>query len=484
MNRRSQAETFEAALRVVIYARVSQDDSKSARSCDEQIRGGRADCEERGFTVVDVKFDNDRGASRHSRGIRKDFNQLPEVLQPGMVLWVWEPSRITRDPEVFGPFCRMMVHRGVRLFYDGKMWDLDDDEDRNRVWQDILDGAKEAAKIRKRVRRALGQNLRDGKPHGRQPAGYRIERDERSGKSTGERIPIPAQASILQHVAERVLLGEPLNLLSRELAPRWHAAGGGVFGGRDIKRILTSPTTFGMRGHFNETPKKGTWEPLVDPELFPQLCALLNDPSRRSHRGSDPKYLMSFIALCSVCRDAEAATNIIRRMPPSRPGGRDYYACPRNHVGRDRERVDLHVTELLLDLLSRKEYRDRLFAPVPTLSPVDSTVKIIRLQIKDVARRVAEEGMTLDMAAALDAQLAPKLLKAEMAEAEARRRIPPALLKLLDGDPRLLWEDLTIIEQRDVIRQTFTIVIHPVGKNRWSGLGLQVLPVSPQNVAE
>ncbi|WP_280185077.1 MULTISPECIES: recombinase family protein [Nocardia] len=467
--------------RAVIYARVSKDDTGRGRSCKEQIDACTTDCEYEGWPVAATLMDNDRGASRHSKGERESFKRLPDVLRPGDVLVVWEPSRITRDMKAFGSFCDLLAEREVRLYYNTRTYDMDDDDDRNYVWQDILDGAKQAGKTRKRVLRSMEANVKDRKQHGRQPPGYAIERDPRTGKPTKRKVDLE-QARILRIAADRALQGESMRSISRDLAEEWLSAGGRGFEPRDVKRFLTSPTTFGFRVHYGEVVGEGDWEPAVDPKLYPQLTSLLGDPKRLTQRGSEPRWLLSSIARCGVCLEMGEPGIIDHKKARSLRHGDAYYCRKFNHVARDMERVDRFVQELLLRLFEQPETLAKLEAKDDSGGAVDADLALIEQLRGEIATFMRDASKTR-MSALTVAQYVEPLQ--DQIDAATRRVnsagavVDPALRRVLGPNARAEWASMTIPEQRDTIRAAAQVTIVRVGKQgRFSPIGVEVYPVS------
>lgn len=485
LERRSAA--LKAIARAIIYVRVSKDEA-GGRSCREQVDSCTDDCEYEGWTIGLVLQDNDRGASRHSKREREEFLKLPGVLQRGDVLVVWEPSRITRDMSEFGIFCELMAARGVLLYYDGRVYDMNDDDDRHQVWQDILDGAKQNGKTRKRVLRAMSTNQKNRMPHGKKPPGLRIVRDERTGKPIGREID-PGQARVLRKAAERVLDDESCRSVARDLAPAWAAAGGGRFDARDVKRFLTNPTTFGLYHHNGEIDGKGEWPEVLDPELFTPLCALLNAPDRLLHRGSEPKWLLSCIARCGVCV-AMGERGIVHHKGPNKKYRKPdcYVCCKYNHIGRNMDRVDAHVTELLMRLLEDPQTLRKLTAKDragrESIDMEMATVAELRTEIDTF---VADARKTRMSAAVVAAYVVP--LEDDIKAAQARidaltMPMNPVLKGAVGSDARQRWfgtdteEGYSIERKREIIRAAMDITLVRVPKRgRYTEVGVEVRPV-------
>lgn len=482
LERRSKALLRIA--RAIIYARVSKDEA-GGRSCREQIGSCEGDCEYEGWPVFAVLSDNDRGASRHSRREREAFKQLPSILRKGDVLVVWEPSRITRDMREFGTFCDLLAERGVLLYYDGRVWDLNDDDDRNRVWQDILDGAKQAGKTRKRTLRSMSANVKEGKAHGRAAPGYRIAYD-RDGKSLGPEI-IPAQARVLREMASRVVQRQDASWLrlSRDYESAWRAAGGrGRFDPEDVRRILTNPALYGKRTHRDEIVRDGVWEPILDPEWLPAVLAWRDSRISTAFRGGEPQWLLTYIARCGVCVDAGKRGVVHHKKSRGSVSGHSYVCRKYQHVHRDLQRVDSHVEEVLLTLLEHPETLAKLTAlDEGDGASVDielDLIKSLRKKVVDYSAEAAQRHLDPFVVAAY-----VEPLQAQIREAEERVRMMTAVLDpvfagAIGPDARQRWEGYSLLRKREIIRASLDVRIVTVARRgRYSEVGVEMYPIGP-----
>lgn len=475
--RRSKSQ--QPITRAVIYARVSKDEA-GGRSVREQIASCKGDCEYEGWTVGPVLEDNDRGASRHSKRERENFQKLPDILQSGDVLMVWEPSRVTRNMLEFGPFCDVLADLNVPLYYDGRVYDMNDDDDRNHVWQDILDGAKQAGKTRKRTLRSMSANLDDGKPHGRPAPGYRVVRDQ-SGKSKGWEV-IPEQALVLREAARLAVDGASWKRLARDLEPEWRAAGGtGRFEPEDVKRILSNPTLFGFRVHEKKIVREGTQEPILDPEWFATLRARANSEAPVI-RSTEPRWLLTYIARCGVCVEMGEEGLVYFKKAKGTQCGRAYTCRKYNHVQRDMLRVDDHVEEVLAQLLEDPESLAKLTArDEESRHAVDADLALIeqlRSDIKEYIRDAARTRMSADAVAVY-----VEVWEAQIREAQARVdaltvTVDPVLADAVGPGIRARWQDFTMLRRREIVRAAVSVTIVRVPRRgRYSEVGVVVRPI-------
>lgn len=486
MGTRSGGVKEVVILRAIIYARVSKDEA-GGRSCKEQTRSCEGDCEYEGWTVAMALQDNDRGASRFSKREREQFARLVDILREGDVLVVWEPSRITRNMAEFSTFCDLLAARAVMLYYDGRLYDMRDDDDRNRVWQDILDAAKEAGKKRKRTMRALAGNRDEFLAQGKQPAGYRVDRDPRTGKSLG-RIVDTGQARVLAKAAEMALDPDikvsSLRNISRTLKAEWAEVGGvGPFRPQDVSRILKNPTTFGLYVHQGKVIGTGAWEPALDPALMPRLAGALDRSDKTLTRGTAPKYLLSCIAVCGVCMESgEAGLITFRRRRNRSYHSENYYCYSHNHVSRSMSRVDEHVQEVLMRWFERPDALMLLLAEEDDCEQVSvddemATIDQLRAEVKAYVKRAARTRMSADAVATYVEELETQIAEAQDRISAATAKVDVLVRDSFGPDARARWKARDLMEKRAIIRATAVVTINPCEtRGVHSEIGVTVQP--------
>lgn len=454
--------------RAIIYTRVSSDRA-NGRSVAEQEAECRAECERRGWPVADVLADPDRSATRYATKDRPEYERLRTTLQPGDVLVVWEASRAGRSLDHYVDLRRLCSERGVLLSYSGRLFDMDDGDDRFATGLDALIAEREAEDIRKRIVRAHRANLAAGKPHGRVPYGYRIVRDPATGRATG-REPDPARAPLVAEAARRILDGHSLEATVRWIAakdpePKWNGA--------KLRRILLNATNAGYRTQSAKVNGKrgpqvihgeGTWKPILSAEQHNDLVALFA-ARKTGPRGPEPRNLLSGILACSVCG-----------LPMWRgKGGRkkdgshyDVYSCRSHCVGRNLQAVDEVVTAVVEGILSTPEARAELAAS-PAAQP-DSTASVrldeLEAQLAAIEDQMADNRMPADVGARVATRLTERIAEARAAAAPTFTN--PVVREVATApDPVGLWRSLPLVQKREFIRAVMIIKIERVGRGRW-----------------
>jgi DNA invertase Pin-like site-specific DNA recombinase len=306
--------------RAVIYTRVSADRDGDGRSVDEQAAACRTDCDRNGWSVVKVLTDNDRGASRWSRADRPAYAELTTLLASGTVdvLVTWEASRAQRDLAVYVQLRDLCSGHGVRWSYNGRAYDLADDDDRFATGMDALMSEREAGLTRKRVLRSVEARAASGRPHGQLHDGYRIEFDASTGKPA-RRVLDPEREPIIREIVNRLLAGDSAYAIAQDLNARGLTTSTGKpWRGQNIAQRAKSPTIAGLRLHRGEVLPDVTakWPRIISEKEHHQLVALLSDPQRKHNReGPKVKHLLTGIARCGVC----SAT--VRMISGYRPDG-------------------------------------------------------------------------------------------------------------------------------------------------------------------
>ncbi len=442
-------------------------DRAKGRSVVEQEAECRSECERRGWPVGEVLTDNDRSATRFATKDRPEYERLRTILQPGDVLVVWEASRAGRSLDHYVDLRRLCSERGVLLSYSGKLFDMDDGEDRFTTGLDALLAEREAEDIRKRIVRSHRANLAAGKPHGRVPYGYKIVRDPETGKATG-RVPDPARAPLVTEAARRVLDGHSLEATVRWIAakdpdPRWNGA--------KLRRILLNATNAGFRTQSakvngkrgpQKIVKEGTWTPILTPEQHDDLVALFT-ARKTGPRGPEPLHLLSGIASCAVCGD-----KIWRGKAGRKKDGSPYevYKCRKGCVGRNLAQINEVVLAVVEGILTAPEALAALAAPP---AEPDSTAKAdleeLKRQLQAVEDQLTEGKMPADVGARVATRLAERIDALEKATAPVFTE--PIVREIATApDPLTLWRSLALAQKREFIRAVMTIEIERV-TSRW-----------------
>lgn len=453
--------TDQRIQRAVIYTRVSSDKAKG-RSVKEQEAECRSECERRGWPVMEpILEDNDRSASRYATKDRPEYEKLRTTLQPGDVLVMWEASRATRDLERYVELRELLTERRALWSYSGKLYDLNDGADRFSTGLDILVSEKAAEDTRDRIMRAHRANLAAGKPHGKVSYGYRIVRDPQTGKSVG-REPDPVRAPLLAEAARRLLDGHSFKSVqawieSEDPSQKWSDV--------QLRRVLTSPTSVGLRTHRGTVTGPGTWEAILTEDQHNDLVAMFA-ARRAAPRGPGPRHLLSGIAVCAECDTAMWRHTGGKLADGTRS---TVYSCRHRHAARSQAVVDAAVLAVIEGILTTPEALAALAtAPEEPASMAAAKVELTELQrqLSAVEDKMADLTMPADVGARVAARLSDQI---EAAKAAATPVFADPVVRELATAPDALaaWRALQLGQKRDFIRAVLTIKIERVGRGRW-----------------
>jgi site-specific DNA recombinase len=247
LNRDPKKKTTKE-LRVVIYARASQDRRGRMISVESQVTIGQRWCAQHGLTVVAVLRDNDMSASRFATKERPEYKEALRLLASGEanVLWTWENSRAQRDLDVFVGLRQILTKVGGYWVYDDHMYDMSDPDDRIEVAEDAIESEKESAKISKRSRRGVETRALNGLWHGSLSFGYRNIHSVDTGEVV-DRVIDAEQGPVAAELVDALLSGIGPASMAHELNRR------GVLPARALRwtarhvtrlhRILRDPIT-------------------------------------------------------------------------------------------------------------------------------------------------------------------------------------------------------------------------------------------------
>ena len=274
---------------IASYQRISNDPLNLAAGVTRQRTDNRTiasnrwpDREIREYT------DNDISASRYSRKVRPMFVQLCEDIEQGRVhaMVGWNFDRVFRKPselEAFLDLCdRVKFTRAVTAQGDV---DLTTDDGRLHARIMVAVAAKASDDTSRRVKRALRDRDEAGIHRGgRVVYGY--------VQQNGCPVVLPLAAKCVREAADRVLNGEPLRSIAKDLplgAPRT---------GAGVRKMLLSPTLTGR----TTSGARGTWEPILTDVQAAELRSMLQSPARRYRAPSGERvWWLSGLVRCGVC---------------------------------------------------------------------------------------------------------------------------------------------------------------------------------------
>lgn len=325
-------------MEAVIYARLSKDKTGAGLAIERQ----RDELVDHFSLPPGIKVYADNDISATSGKLRPEYVQLVKDMRQGQIkkVYVWHTDRLWRVPRDLEDFIDAQdTHNVTCLALQAGIADLSTPGGRVAARIGVSIAKYEVEIKAERQKAANLQAAQSGKPPASSPRCFGFERDGTTH--------IPGEAKVLRELARDCLNGATLKAMCRGL----DAAGittvlGNTWSVTGLKTLLTNPRLAGIRKYYGQT-FPGTWEPIIEPDKWEAVRAILTSPQRSTNRGDrQVKHLLSGIATCALC-GARMVSNTSR--PTSRRGALASYTCSKyRHVSINREVTDDYVTGKLL----------------------------------------------------------------------------------------------------------------------------------------
>lgn len=436
--------------RVVIYVRISKYRSDQT-STFTQERDARKFAEAKGWEVVGVF--TDEGKSAYSkRAKRPGFNQALAMVNHGHanVLLVWKLDRFYRSGDEFHRTWIQMRDNGGELASVMEPWiDASTPEGRKAI-SDIAYYAE--IESNNRSQRAIpDQALRieNGEtPGGKRPYGF--DRPETGERWSNTLVHNPTESKLIQTAARRILDGEPLKRVCRELAPVTILSDekSVAMTPRGLRYVLTSPTTAGYRRGKDGELVKGCWKPIIDRPTYDRLVELFDDPARKAGRTNQVRHLLSGIMECDKCNKGVGIrkwkANPTKRQPYVQESWR--YTCATCGNSVNAETANAIVTAELWRIVTPTVWADWQTVGHGWDATVIDNITRMRetITLREIAGEVSSEFAEQQIA----------ILNER--EARAKGELPLDLPAV--EDIRQSWEDLSAVDKRRVVRHAFASI--------------------------
>lgn len=275
-----------------------------------QLEDCRAEAKRRGWAVAEEYVDDDTSA--YSGKTRPAYERMLADLRDGLrdAVIVWHLDRLHRRPIELEQFADICAKAGVKdlVTLHGQV-DLAQGDGLLVARMMAAVAASESDAKSRRIKRKFLEVAESGAPYmggGHRPFGFE---DDRVTHRT-------AEADVLREAAARILAGESLGSVARDLDSRGVTGSkGSRITGTGLRTLLLRPRNHGMRVHEGQVIGPGTWEPIISAEDGERLRLLLTDPARRTNRAAR-RYLLSGLVRCGNCGTRMASA--------SRESGRRY----------------------------------------------------------------------------------------------------------------------------------------------------------------
>lgn len=350
----------------VVYVRISRDREGQQVGIDRQEQDCRALATRLGLDVARVYADNDIGASTLSRKKRPRFEEMMVLVEGGRIgtILSYSNSRLTRRPLELERLITAHDRTGVELrtVVSGQD-DLSTADGRMVARIKAGVDAAESERIGERTRRAKQQAREEGRWHG----GWRPFGFQADGLT-----PDDAEGAIIAEVAAAIVAGRSVISRVRDLNRRGILTSTGKqWSSRSLVRVLRRP------------------HPAVPEGTHLAVCALLDDPDRRTTPGPERRWLLSGLARCGVCEGPLRGS--ASSMGPGR-GTYPAYRClnPGKHIVVSALTLDQYIEAIVVARLGLPDAED-------LLQPVSAMADIGALAAEEKALRERRDGLAADL---------------------------------------------------------------------------------------
>lgn len=380
--------------------------------------------------------------SRQLRTYRPGFRRALAMLADGQAdgLVALDLDRACRDPRDLEDLIDVVEGRSPRLPVESVTGSLrlanDSDVSMARVM--VAMANKSSRDTSRRVADARRRRAAEGQPAG----GKRCFGYTPDGMSL-----VPAEAAEIAKAADAVLSGASVRSVARDWADRgvltpagkrWHPSW--------LRDMLMRPRLAGIAVYRGEEAGPAAWPPILDVNRWRDLRRLLADPSRRTARGNEPKWLGSGVYLCGVCGGTVVTG--------TGAGGKRTYLCQEHHLRRTADPVDELVSRVVAGRLARTDAAALMSprrASGPDVAALYRQAATLRGRLDDQAAMHARGEITSAMLATGTRIITAELSGVESQLAAAAGDDP---LQGVAGRPDAaeVWEGLPLHRQRGIVR--------------------------------
>jgi DNA invertase Pin-like site-specific DNA recombinase len=461
----------------IIYVRISDARNGETTGVDDQAARCRKKAAELGWQVGRVIVENDTSAFKRRKIKLPDGRVGMRVVRPGWRAMLddlysgradgmigLDLDRAARDPRDLEDLIDVVESRSPRIPVESVTGSLrlanDADVTMARVMVAVAN--KSSRDTARRVAARREQKASEGRfGGGRRPFGY-----EPDGVTVRAE-----EAAEVARWADWLLAGDSMNSLLADLRQREvPTVTGAPWSSRTIRDILLRPRNAGIAVYRGQEIGAAAWPAILSEDVWRAVVALLGNSARRSSPGNSPKWLGSLIYRCGVCGDGQ--TVYVGGGRSSHNKLPTYVCRSHGHLRRVAVPVDELVAGVIIARLSRPDAAE-LFAAAQT--PGKDTVALAR-EAHALRARI-DEAADLWESGALPAAA----LKARTTRLRERLAVVEGELSRSSGDPLAglagaadvaeRWSQLSLGQQRGIVRTLITVTLLPSKPGRQPGGG-------------
>lgn len=459
-------------LRAAIYCRISLSRFGDTTKVDDQEKVCRQIARQRGWTVADQHVFKDNSVSAWRRDVRRPgWEAMLQAIRDKQLdaIVVYHGDRLIRQPWDL-ELLLDLAKQGILLASPTGDRDLSNPDDQFVLRIEAAMACREVENTSRRLKAQYDRLAEKGivRLGGRGGRAFGFEPD---GLTVRE-----SDAQIIREVARRILTGEPIGAIARDLNTRGvTTTTGGPWDHGSLKKLMMRPRLAGLVARHGRIIGPAAWPAILDSGTWETVRATLeNKAAAFDYATNARRYLLSGIALCGSCEQPL----VVRHN--TRPGLTGYGCvnprCPRK-VHRAIHHLDTYVVGAAVALLNDPKVRERM-QPAAT----EDTAPLVDQLNEQMASR--ERWL---VAAADDPDLGPDILRVTLRRIDARiaelkDRIAaanrPTVLDGLWGIDLSGWELLGLHRQRTVIASLMRIRVYAAGR-RGPGFDPKTVKLEP-----
>ncbi|MGJ0388760.1 recombinase family protein [Microbacterium sp. CGR1] len=476
-----------SSMRAAIYTRISEDKDGDELGVERQEQDCRRLAAAKGWEVVQVFEENDTSAYRSK--VRPKYQAMTEAVRAGDVqaIVVWDVDRLSRTPRELEDVIDFADSHGLALASVGGEVDLATPQGRLTARIKGSVARHESEQMARRLRRRLEQKAESGEPHGRVPYGFvRIPADK-AGKRAARDVVNPDEAAVLREVANGLLSGGSLRRIaaalnesgvpspeSARLARVAARSGGGEvrvvpWSAASLRQAVRRPQNAGKREFRGRIIGDTNGERIFDDATWERLCALLDDPARRSNKGgAEFRHLLSGVAKCGRCDGTmRRQTGSVRTLANGEKRRQDatYFCVECYRVRRRQAPVDAMVETMVLALLQDpRTIQLHALGDADAADEARADIERIDAKLAIAADQFADDTITGEQLQRITGRLRSDR---ERLARRIRDATPTPLQGFLAaGDVAERWHAAPVEVRRELVDMLVTVTIMPSGSGR------------------
>jgi DNA invertase Pin-like site-specific DNA recombinase len=288
-------------IRCALYCRISLARFGDTLKVDEQERVCRDLAAARNWTVDDAHVFKDNSISAWRRGRKRPgWDAMLEAITNREVdaIVVYHGDRLIRQPTDLEFLIEVAEKRGILLASPRGERDLGNHDDQFILRIEVAAAHREVASTSRRLKQMFARRAEEGyvRLGGR---GGRVFGYEPDGLTVRE-----AEADMVREVAERILQGESVGAICRDLNARgYRTTPGNEWKHGSLAKLMRRPRFAGLVEHNGQIVGQAAWPAILDRDTWEAVVARLS--GKAEQLGFTPnnmgRYLLSGIAVCGPC---------------------------------------------------------------------------------------------------------------------------------------------------------------------------------------